>query len=81
MNGRQYRGGGMAGVGLTGPVPQDLWILLGLVLGTFSLRFFAATAWLPELLELTPLVWQRGLLWQLVTYPFVGSGAPGFWFL
>ncbi len=71
----------MAGVGLTGPVPQDLWILLGLVLGTFSLRFFAATAWLPELLELTPSVWQRGFLWQLVTYPFVGSGAPGFWFL
>jgi hypothetical protein len=74
------RFGGMGG-GLTGPVPRDIWLLLGIVLFTFSLRFFASTAWLPALLELTPLVWQRGFVWQLVTYPFAGAGTPGFWFV
>ena len=81
MDGRQFRGGGTGGLGLTGPVPQDLWILLGVVLGTFSLRFFDGTAWLPSVLELTPSVWRQGWLWQLVTYPFVGGGVPGIWFL
>ena len=32
------------GFGLTGPVPPDIWILLGVIFGTFSLRFFSATA-------------------------------------
>jgi hypothetical protein len=74
------RGGGFGG-GLTGPVPRDLWILLGVVLGTFSLQFFSSTQWLPLLFRLTPAVWRSGFLWQLVTYPFVGTGAPGIWFL
>lgn len=68
-------------MGLSGPVPRDLWILLGVVFGTFTLQFFRATAWLPELLRLTPLVWRRGFLWQLATYPFIGMGAPNFWFV
>lgn len=77
------RGGGPGGMvgGLTGPVPRDLWLLLGAIFVTFSLQFFQTTAWLPELLRLTPAVWLRGFLWQLVTYPFVGIGAPNFWFL
>lgn len=71
--------GGGQGFGLTGPVPTDVWVLLGIVLGTFSLRFFSATAVIPRLLELSSAVWQKGFLWQLVTYPFVGSGTGGFW--
>lgn len=62
-------------------MPRDVWVLLGVVLATFSLRFFASTAWLPEALSLTPAVWRLGFLWQLVTYPFVGFGRPGFWFV
>jgi hypothetical protein len=76
----RFGGGGMGG-GLTGPVPTDIWLLLGVILLTFSLRFFAATATLAALLQLTPLVWMRGFVWQLVTYPFAGAGAPGFWFV
>ena len=75
------RGGIGFGGGLTGPVPRDLWILLGVVFATFSMQFFSALAWFPALLRLTPDVWQRGFIWQLFTYPFVGFGAPSFWFL
>ncbi len=74
------RSGG-AGIGLTGPVPRDLWLLLGIVFGTFALQFAAATAWLPALLRLTPELWRRGFVWQAATYPFVGAGQPGFWFV
>ena len=77
--------GGRAGMGfgggLTGPVPRDLWILLGVVFVTFSMQFFASLAWIPALLRLTPAVWQSGFVWQLITYPFIGFGAPTFWFL
>lgn len=69
------------GGGLTGPVPRDIWWLLGVVLATFSLQFFEGTAWLPAILRLTPAVWRVGFIWQLATYPFVGTGAPGLWFL
>lgn len=69
------------GFGGGGPVAQDIWILLGVVLFTFSLRFFSGVALIPALLQLTPLVYQQGFLWQLVTYPFVGTGVPSLWFL
>ena len=73
--------GGSGGLGGAGQAPRDVWILLGVVLFTFSLRFFASTSLLPELLSLTPAVYRFGFLWQLVTYPFVGNGAPGLWFV
>jgi hypothetical protein len=65
----------------SGPIPRDLWILLAVLFVTFSLQFFQSTALLPALLRLTPLVWQRGFLWQLATYPFIGYGGPSVWIL
>lgn len=73
--------GGGYGFGLSGPVPKDVWILLAIVLTTFSMGFFAASAPLVGALRLTPAAWKSGFLWQLVTYPFVGTGAPGIWFV
>jgi hypothetical protein len=67
--------------GLAGPPPMDLIVLLGVLIVTFVLRFFAATQIVPLLLELTPFVWMRGWVWQLATYPFVGYGTPGIGFL
>jgi len=72
---------GMGSFGIGGPAPRDVLALLGVLFVTFTLRFFAATAIVPALLELTPLAWQRGFAWQLATYPFVGYGSPGIWFL
>lgn len=77
----RFAGGGGFGGGLTGPVPQDVWLLLGIVLFTFSLRFFGTTAVVPALLELSPLLWTRGFVWQPFTYPFAGTGQPGIWFV
>jgi hypothetical protein len=71
----------MGSFGLGGPPPRDLLILLGVLFVTFSLRFFDTTAIVPALLQLTPLVWQRGWIWQLATYPFIGAAGSGFWFL
>ena len=75
------RAGGGGGIGLTGPVPRDIWLLLGVVFGTFALQFLPAVAWLPAALRLTPEIWRHGFLWQVVTYPFVGIGTPGLWFV
>jgi len=61
--------------------PRDLIALLVVVFVTFTFQFFAATAGLVALLRLSADVWQRGFLWQLVTYPVVGYGNPSFWFL
>lgn len=72
---------GFGGFGSFGPPPRDVLILLGVVFVTFSMQFFAATAAVVGLLRLTPAVWQSGFLWQLVTYPFAGYGAPSLWFL
>lgn len=71
----------LGGFGLSGPIPRDLLVLLGILLFTFSLRFFQATAIIPALLDLTPLAWQRGFVWQIATYPFMGYGPPSAWFL
>ncbi|MEM6454147.1 MAG: rhomboid family intramembrane serine protease [Acidobacteriota bacterium] len=66
---------------LTGgpPPPPDLLALMAVVFATFSLSVLGVTPL--ESLRLTPDVWQRGFLWQLVTYPFIGIGSPGLWFL
>ena len=70
-----------AGGGLLGSAPRDIWLLLGVIFGTFTLQFFAATAIVPALLRLSPAVWRSGFVWQALTYPFIGTGAPSFWFL
>lgn len=70
------------GGGLTGPIPTDLWVLLGLILFTLTLTSFDATRGLIEWFRLTPLVWLRGFVWQIATYPFVAVGATSpIWFL
>ncbi len=53
----------------SGPPPRDLLLILAVVFATYSATFFTA---LLDWLRLTPLVWQRGMVWQLFTYPFVG---------
>ena len=76
------RGAGGIGGGLTGPIPTDLWVLLGVILFTLTLGSFQTTQGLTELLRLTPWVWMRGFVWQLATYPFIAVGASGpFWLL
>jgi hypothetical protein len=65
----------------SGPVPRDLWILLGVLFATFSLQFFRSTALIPALLRLTPFAWQRLWVWQLASYPFIGAGGPSIWIL
>ena len=70
--------GGFAGSGT--PPPKDVLIILGVVFVTFSMQFFEATSFVPTLLRLTPDV-LRGFVWQLVTYPFVGTGGASIWFL
>jgi len=67
-------------MGSGGPPPRDVIAILIVLFATFSMRFFAATATLPELLSLTPKV-LVGFIWQLATYPFVGTSASPFWFL
>jgi hypothetical protein len=61
-------------------VPRDLIAVLAALFATFSLQFFAATEIIPALLRLTPAVF-TGFVWQIVTYPFVGWGGSGIWFL
>jgi hypothetical protein len=73
-------GGGGFGLGSNAPVPRDLIAVLAALFATFSLQFFASTAIVPALLRLGPAV-LGGFVWQLVTYPFVGWGRSGFWFL
>lgn len=81
MDSRRIQRPGGIGGGLTEPVPGDIWALLAVILGTYSLRFFASTAWLPALLQLSPDLWRRGFVWQLVTYPFVGGRQSALWLL
>jgi hypothetical protein len=71
----------MGSFGLGGPAPRDLLAILAVLFVTFSLRFFPATAIVPALLQLTPLAWRNGFVWQLATYPFIGAAGSGLWFL
>jgi len=78
-----FRTASFGGPGLPSspPPPRDLVALLAVVATTFTFQFFATTAGLVALLRLTPAVWESGFLWQAVTYPFAGAGAPSVWFL
>lgn len=73
-------GGGSFGLGFGGPPPRDIVAVLVAIFVTFTLQFFAATAIIPALLRLTPGVF-RGMVWQLATNPFVGTGGASLWFL
>jgi hypothetical protein len=67
--------------GLGGPLPRDLAVLLVVLFTTYAMQFFSATALLPALMRLSPLVWRNGFVWQLATYPFAGWGPASLWFL
>ncbi len=77
-----FGGGGGGGFGMASgaPVPRDLIGLLAFLFATFSLQFFESTAIIPALLRLTPAVF-KGFVWQVFTYPFIGWGGSGLWFL
>lgn len=64
-----------------GPPPRDVLILLVVIFVTFTLRQFATTADLVNVLRLSPAIWQQGQLWRVMTYPVAGTGVPGLWFL
>lgn len=64
--------------GFDGPPPRDVIVLLAVISVTFSLGFFTPVL---ELLRLTPLAWQQGWLWQLATYPWIGTGGASLWIL
>ncbi len=70
--------GGFSGSGL--PVPKDIVGILVALFVTFSMQFFEGMAVVPALLRLTPAVF-KGFVWQIFTYPFIGWGANGLWFL
>lgn len=59
---------------LSGPVPKDLWVLLGVIFATYSLLALGVQELL--YLALGPGLY-RGFLWQLVTYPFLGFSGVG----
>jgi hypothetical protein len=67
--------------GFSHGVPRDVIAMLAVVFVTFSMQFFSATGWLVDLLRLTPAVWARGWVWQLLTFPFAGAGDATVWVL
>lgn len=71
------RSGGMGGGGFD-PPPKDLWVLLGIFVFTYTLKFLVPGIF--QLLWLTKGVWEQGYLWQLMTYAVVPT-SEGFWFL
>jgi hypothetical protein len=73
MNGGRPVTGRMGLGGAWARPPRDLVILLAVLFLTYALQFFESTAVVPALLRLWPL--SASLVpWQLVTYPFVGTG-------
>ncbi|MGH9361912.1 MAG: hypothetical protein ACRD2T_08340 [Thermoanaerobaculia bacterium] len=66
-------------LGLGGPVPRDLLLLLAVLFVTFALQFLAPALVAP--LRLTSEAWRRLWLWQPLTYAAVGYGPPSLWFL
>lgn len=78
----QTRFGGSGGFGsFSGtPVPRDLIAILAALFITFSMQFFDTLAIIPAVLRLTPAVF-KGFVWQIASYPFIGWGGSGLWFL
>ncbi len=56
-----------------GPPPRDIMILMVVLFVNYSLSFFSGLRNIPEILQLTPNVWQSGFFWQLATYPFASD--------
>lgn len=70
--------------GGAGRAPRDLLAILAVLFITFSVQILTAGAFSPGALwrlQLGPLVWRQGWLWQVATYPFIGYGPPSLWFL
>jgi hypothetical protein len=67
--------------GFSSGYPRDVLALLVLVFVTYSMQFFSATAWIVAAMRLTPMVWQLGWVWQLVTYCVAGAGDASVWVL
>jgi hypothetical protein len=67
------------GGGISGALPRDLLLIAGVLLLSVTLSAFESTRFIPLLLTITPAVWARGFLWQVVTYPFVDIGGPSLW--
>lgn len=64
------RGGAPPNLGLGGPAPRDIVVLVGVIFGLFALNAFeSAAVWL-RWLELSEAAWRQGLVWQVVTYAF-----------
>jgi hypothetical protein len=67
--------------GLSGTPPRDLLAILAALFITYSLSFFEATRAVPRAMLLTAETWRSAQVWRLATYPFVGIGGGGIWFL
>jgi hypothetical protein len=65
--------------GLGGRPPTDVVALVAVNFVTFAVLHLAPF-WVEPFL-LTDRVWSAGWLWQLATYPFIGFGQPGLWYL
>jgi len=65
--------------GLGGRPPTDVLVLVAVNFVTFAILHLAPDFVVPFLL--TGQVWSAGWLWQLATYPFIGFGQPGLWYL
>lgn len=60
--------------GFDRPPPRDLLALLAILFTTYSAQFFIGSLWL---LRLSEAVWQRGFVWQVLTYPWIGLAGGG----
>jgi membrane associated rhomboid family serine protease len=67
--------------GFSSGYPRDVLALIAVVFVTYSMQFFEVTRRIVDLMRLTPLVFQMGRVWQLVTYPVAGAGDASVWVL
>lgn len=66
---------------LDGPTPRDVWAIVIVLFTSFSLAAFESTERLIAVLRLSEAAWQRGFLWQVLTYPSAPYFASPFFFL